>query len=561
MTLISRGTNLAPVTLPMCRRPLLLAGLICLWVVPQSVHGQAVTGAGDDAIPIPRGGARISVGGLWNEYGRVFGDDGRTRPLLAPFSTTAAGPALFPQFGDAEQRIRMLTGQSNFRLSLGPLDAQGEVRQSIAPITIDYGVSSRLAIRLTVPYIESRDVNRLVLNADGTGANVGVNPALGSTGSSARAANGALVAQIEEARSLLRAEVARCAATAAVNCTVIRANTAGADALLDRAASTRSALIALYGDAQRAGAPLVPISGSTQQAAVVDLIRSLATDFRAFGIDKIGTSAAPAAATTVLGPGGISRVATDSTLGGRYRAIGNTRRAGIGDIDLTVTALLHDTFGANQVRRLLTPTRGVRSSLTAGWRFGTAGADRTEDPFDVPIGEGANALLVRSTTDFVLSRRAWLSATVRGVQPMTDRVNFSVLQADSLRLAPPAIMLMSRALGRRVEVEFAPRFAFGDFFGLSAAYLHRLWQSDRYTPVPADGTAAGPSATTASRTQRAAAIGVTFSTLASYARGRSRLPLEVLYTHTAAIGASGGGVPALSTDRLELRIYTGFPRR
>jgi hypothetical protein len=65
----------------------------------------------------------------------------------------------------------------------------------------------------------------------------------------------------------------------------------------------------------------------------------------------------------------------------------------------------------------------------------------------------------------------------------------------------------------------------------------------------------------ASRTLSAAAFGVSFSTLASYARGRSRFPAEVLYTHTAPLGASGGLVPVVASDRLELRIYTGFPRR
>jgi hypothetical protein len=56
-------------------------------------------------------------------------------------------------------------------------------------------------------------------------------------------------------------------------------------------------------------------------------------------------------------------------------------------------------------------------------------------------------------------------------------------------------------------------------------------------------------------------LGFSFSTLASYARGRSRFPAEVIYTHTAPLSGSGALTPAISTDRLELRVYTGFPRR
>lgn len=540
---------------------LLSLGMLSLGLLSRPAQSQSVAGAGDDAIPIPRGGTRIIVGGLWNDYGSVFARDGAKRPLLAPYATSAAGTSLFPQFAGAEQRIRALTGQANFRLSLGTLEADGEVRQSIAPITVEYGVTSRLSVRLLVPYVESRDINRLVLNADGTGANVGLNPALASSGTAARSANGTVASQIEQARAALRAEITRCASSAATNCSSIRANVAGAEALLDRAASTRLSLVALYGDAQRAGSPLVPLTGSAQQTAITETIRSLRTDFAAYGITAIGETSAPAAATTILGPGGVRRIATDSALGGRYRNIGNTRRAGIGDIDLTATALLYDTFGANQVRRLRPAGRGVRNSLTAGWRFGTAGADRTEDAFDVPIGEGANALLVRSTTDLVLSRQFWMSATIRTVQPMSDRQVMASQQTDSLRLAPPDLFLMTRTLGRRIDLELAPRLAIGEFFGISGAYLRRSWDADRYAPanIPAEGPTL--SGERPSRSTQAVALGVTFSTLASYVRGRSRLPLEVIYTHTETMSATGFDVPALSTDRLELRIYTGFPRR
>ena len=64
-----------------------------------------------------------------------------------------------------------------------------------------------------------------------------------------------------------------------------------------------------------------------------------------------------------------------------------------------------------------------------------------------------------------------------------------------------------------------------------------------------------------SRTMHAAAFGASFSTLASYVRGRSRYPAEVIYSHTVPLSGTGGIVPAATSDRLELRVYTGFPRR
>jgi hypothetical protein len=527
-----------------------------------SVLAQRVAGVGDDAIPIPRGGYRLQVSGLWNDYREVYTPDGK-RPRLSALATDNFGLAFLPQLSNAQAGIRALTGSSNFALSLGPLEASGEVRQSIAPLAVDYGVSKRLSVRVLVPYVESRDVSQLVLNRNGLGANVGRNPALGTAGAASRATNGALIAQIEAARAALASEITRCASPTATGCTAIRANPAGAQTVVTRALSVRDALVSVYGNATSAGSPVVPISGSPTHTAVVATITNLRTDFGAYGISSIAETALPASATTVYGPAGIASVASD-TFNVGYAELGNTRRAGIGDIDVTATYLLFDSFNGDQIKRLLTPTRGLRSNVTVGWRFGTAGADRTEDAFDVPIGEGAAALLVRSTTDVIFNERAWISATVRAVKPFGDRMAMRVPFVDESTTFASGTTVVSaaRTLGNRLELELAPRLSFGQFFGVSAGYLVRHWGADRYD-ADSDGVApaGGTQLDVASRTVSAAAFGVSFSTLSSYARGRSRFPAEVVYTHTRPLGASGGVVPVASTDRLELRVYTGFPRR
>ena len=62
----------------------------------QVAGAQAVAGSGDDAIPLPRGTTRISVGGLWNDHAdRYVARDGRgplrREPLLAALATDRAG--------------------------------------------------------------------------------------------------------------------------------------------------------------------------------------------------------------------------------------------------------------------------------------------------------------------------------------------------------------------------------------------------------------------------------------------------------------------------------------
>ncbi len=531
---------------------------------PTPLSAQAVAGVGDDAIPLPKGSYRLLASGLWNDWDAVFGAGGTTTtPLFGALNTAAAGVALFPRLSSAEVGLRALTGQSAFALSMGSLDAAGEVRQSIAPFGVSYGVTRRLSLRLLVPYVESRDIAELLFNRVGSTANVGINPALAATtGATARASNGAVLSQIDLARTTLSAELTRCAAVAAAGCDAIRANAAVAQALLLRAGTTRSAIAAVYGDATRGGAPVVPIAGGTAQTAVRATIATLRSDFATFGITSIAEGAAPAGATTVYGPGGMAQIAKDTTWKLGYERLGNTRRAGIGDIDLTASFLLYDSFDTDQAKRLLSGARGLRSMVTGGWRFGTAGADRTDDPFDVPIGEGANALLLRSTTDLVLSRSVWISATVRAAKPLVDNVAIALpLSTASSPFAPFTVGTAARTLGTRMDIELAPRLAIGQFFGLSGAYLLRRWGTDSYEPAAGDREQPAGSSDVPSRTVHAAAFGATFSTLSSYVRGRSRWPAEVIFTHTIPLRGSGALSPAASSDRLEMRVYTGFPRR
>ena len=116
-------------------------------------------------------------------------------------------------------------------------------------------------------------------------------------------------------------------------------------------------------------------------------------------------------------------------------------------------------------------------------------------------------------------------------------------------------------LGQRIEFEVAPRVVLGDFFGISGAVLYRRSDDDRLTLHGATGGAAPATITTnLARSFQAASFAFTYSSLSSYARGRSRYPVEVRFVHVEPIGGAGGLSPAVSTDRLEFRLFTGFPK-
>ncbi|MEQ1690565.1 MAG: hypothetical protein ABMA00_04730 [Gemmatimonas sp.] len=552
--------------LPLCRWPLAACGTSLLTIIAlllgasAPLAAQAVTGAGADATALPKGAMRWRVAGIWEGSDKIFTASG-AQPMYAGIATGALGTARLPQLSAAEQAIRTLSGLTTFSLSLGPLESTADTRQSITPLSLELGVTPRLSVGVVVPYIESRDNALLVLNRAGVGATVGQNPAYSATaGSAARSSNGALLRQLAQSRTQLASEIARCAPASATGCDAIRADPSGAQQLVNQALSTQNAIVTIYGDSVRGGAPVVPISNSATQAAINALIGSMRTAFNGFGVTTLTEGVLPASATIVNGPGAIARIANDTAYGLDYSTLGGTRRAGIGDIDLTASYLWLNTLGERPAQWLAATRFGVRSQFTAGWRFGTAGADRPHVAFDVPIGDGANALLARSTTDVVFNRFLWMSGTLRIVQPLGDRaVIRRPLLVDSMLFVPSTIEPADRSLGRRVDLEVAPRVMLGRFFGLSGGYLYRRSDADRYTFSASDSLTAGRFAVNA-RTYQAYMLGATFSTLSSYARGRSKWPVEVLYVHVAPITGTGS-VAATSSDRLELRVYTGFPRR
>ncbi len=537
------------------------AGLVLLLSgVSAASNAQAVQGAGADAVPIPKGTLRFSVSGNWDLSYDEYTPVGKLG-VRSTLHTSSLDVRFFPQLSAAEQAIRALSKVSSFTLTHGPLSARGDERKSTTPFNFQFGITSRLSVGLVVPYVESRDNSILTLNENGVDASVGQNPAYSSTnGATARSANGTLLRQLSTARTQLAAEITRCAVPTATGCDAIRADPAGAASLLQKSTDAQTAIVTIYGDSVRGGAPVVPINNSSTQTAINTTINDIRAAFASFGVTAIAASSLPASALIVNGPGSLPRIANDTAYGLDYERLGNTRRSGIGDVDLTATFLWLNTLGARPSQWLAARSFGVRSVVTGGWRFGSAGADRTNDAFDVPNGDGANALLLRSTTDVVINRWVWLSGTVRAVQPFGDQVVIRrPLFDDSLLFVPSTVQSADRSLGRRVDLELAPRVTIGQFFGVSGGYLYRRGDGDEYTFAAGDASEAA-TLSRPSTTYQAYMYGATFSTLSSYVRGRARWPVEVLYVHTGPITGSGNAL-AMTTDRLELRLYFGFPRR
>lgn len=534
---------------------------------------QTSAGVGEDATPVPAKSARIRIGGLWTSYDSRFAPTtnggNRKGGLFDGYSRDNLGVADMPILAPAEANIQSLSGLgSAFSLSLGALEATGDASRSVVPFQMDYGITNRLFVTVVVPYVETTSNSRFVLNRGGTGATVGANPA--RTTPAARTANTTVVTQLNQSRTSLTNEIARCAIATETGggCAAIRANPAAAQALIDQSATFSSRVAELYGTAAAPGAPVVPISQSTVQKAIEDRLAAFRTQFIAFSSNSLDATTRPVGATRIYGSTGLQEIAQDSAFGLAHDSLALGGRAGMGDVDVSATFLWLNTGSASQYNRLNTTRRAIRSSVTAGWRFGTATGGRSGSPFDLPTGDGANALLAKSTTDFVWNQRFWLSGTVRYVKPLSDNVvtRFPAV-ADTSLLKPFGEVDATRTLGARTEIEIAPRFGIGPSFALSAAYtMSRLAESTLEATAEGqrqlvDAGVLTLGYGTPALTVQAVQFGAAYSTLSAFTRGKSRWPLEVVYSHGLTLSGSGGVVPAASFDRIELRIYTRFPRR
>ena len=441
---------------------------------PATGHAQATAGVGDDAVPLPAKGTRIRIVGLWENYDSRFvptanGGTAKSR-LFSGFSRENLGAADFTALAGTQDNIRSLSGLSDaFTLSFGQLEAKGDVTKSIVPLQIDVGVTNRLSLSLLVPYVETRSASSFVLNRSGTGANVGKNPALLS--STSRAANTTVATQIAASRALLAAEIARCADVDATGggCASIRANPAAAQSLLTQSETFRTQLSTLYGTATTPGAAVVPLTNSTAQTIIIAKLAELRMGFATFASNGLDSLSRPVGASFIYATGSLQDMAKDSLFGVGYDTLAIGGRAGMGDVELSANFLLLNSLGKSQSDRLTLSRKGIRTMVSGGWRFGTATGGRTGNPFDLPTGDGANALLLRSTTDLIWSRRFWVSGTVRYAKPLTDHVasRFAPV-SDSTLFRPSYVFDAERTLGAHTELEVAPRLGIGPSFGLSA---------------------------------------------------------------------------------------------
>ena len=548
--------------------PRAVIALLALAAAP-SARAQRVLGAGEsaDAFLVPGGAARFTIGQSFSGYTERFGIGGVRESLSAQYNATDFGATNFPALRALDADVRTLAGEG---VSLGRLETRVNQLVRQTRLDLDVGVARWLNVGFTFPFVFTRTDVSATLNANGSGGNLGRNPVhFGSTTARDEAAftNAALASQLQSAASRLdEKRQNECgSSTTGGNCQVLQQ-------LVNDANAYRAAVVRSYGTSVGSGSTIVPRRGSAAQTALEARLTALSAAIGAQLGETNPVSVRPVGAADVpLVTPDLDTIAATGFLGvsGGDGAFGVIEHGHVGDMEVRVRSLIFDTFGGRAERRLSPTGFNARAVATGTFRFGTGSPDLPYELFDVGSGDGQHDVEAGVTLDALFGSRAWASVTARYTVQLSDELPRRITESPT-DILPEAFRerVVGRDLGDVLHLELAPRYSLTDHLGVAAFYAFRRKGEDAYTgtfQVAADETFAGTALTLDAATlglesaQQEHRIGwsVTYSTLRSVNMRRARLPLEVSFSHVQVLRGSGF-VPKVSTDRAQLRFYTGL---
>lgn len=536
--------------------------LALLLLAPPVAGAQRVLGPWEDATIAPSG--RLRAGFTlrfeqWKERQSRF--DGSREALGADFTLDSLGVSVFPFMAELRPALSTLTGNPSPPLSLGSLRTHIDVTQTTTPISLEYGVTSKLGVQVLIPYVKNRVHVLANVNPNAIAGTLGLNPAQDLAG--ARQQNGLVTTSLGTAASALTSELARCSGLTDPSCSAINADRPGATALVLLAAQVSGALAAVYGNQTVPGGRYAPVAGSGLHAAINARLTTLNSQFRAFlGAPPSGEwiGGRPVAAVP-LAAAGLETLLGEPALGIAAHPLGDYEHSHVGDIEVGAKFLLLDTFGPTTTAEL--PRAGALRIAAAGiYRLGTGQLDLPYDFTDVGTGDRQPDIELRGYADLALGPRLWASAVVRFALQQPDRLRRRIT-ANVRAPFPERVreLEVERDLGDALEFEIAPRYVPNDEFALSGIYRFRSKGADTYSgtleATSIDGTPlsinASPLGIASEQKEHLVGFAVTYSTVRANARRSAKWPMEIWYMHTQVM--SGRGVPRMQMNGIGLRLY------
>jgi hypothetical protein len=521
---------------------------------------QFVLGPGPDAATLPQGAVRVTyLADHAIDRGRF--NDGDGEPLGAAFSVSSFGSQQHSALATLAWTLGTL-GVPNIAPSLGATKLNLRQRIATTRLGVEIGFFDWLTVGVDVPFVRTRA--EALLRLDGALATAGRNPL--QIGSAVGAANGATILSYQQAVTALNTRRSDCQGNAGAHpeCGIILAETADVDALNAMTSNFATRLGFAYGGAGYGdGLPYVPMAGSAGELALVTRADSMRLAFERYGVTSIDSaSMIPLGAQAPLNAADLALMVGDGFVnGGGFGARPMTRTAfqQIGDVDLMARIRVYDRLEDT------TAAFAVRQTIGLMYRFGTGYPDAADNFIDVGTGTGANGIAVRSFTDVRLRNRVYATLTLGYLRLDSYHREMRVpFAAEQAWIEEGLTSIVNVQPGSTFEIGIAPRWQVSDHFLLSAEWRRREKAADVvpnnfatltsygevFTPQPAgiEGTHAWD--------ENRFAWSVSYSTLADVANGRSRVPIEIGYTHEQTVSNSTGIVPQRFTDRVQIRYYT-----
>lgn len=241
-------------------------------------------------------------------------------------------------------------------------------------------------------------------------------------------------------------------------------------------------------------------------------------------------------------------------------------RLTLGDVEVGGRVVLFDAIGGATPR-----TAGIRVALGGLVRLGTGALPPTRNLIWIGTGDGQTDIEGHAIVDAALGRRFATTFAARYTRQLEHETPLRIPEfAGQPFVLAEREALVRRDLGDMLQLEATPRFALNDFFAVGGYYSYRRKGADSHelaidvvVPQQSAELMLNPAVLddgTEIREQRAG-VGVAYSNLAAFNRGRARFPFELSFLHVQTTGASGGMVPRLREDRVQVRLYFPVWRR
>jgi hypothetical protein len=488
-------------------------------------------------IGVPRGVARIEIQGNFESYSHRY-HDGSLEEYLADFETPALGSGFWPELAPSETTIGQIIGNGAYRLNLGRVTAKSEVNVGTATLSLALGLTKRLTLLGSLPYVYSRI--QPTLSVDSTSGDAGPN-ALAAAGGCPSVA---FFAQFDAALTTVRDNLNSGAYTGSKQAL---AQQVLADSTL------RQQLCQVIAEPTTAS-PFLPTTSSQAGVVMNGQISSLQSVLRDSLAVPSFTAPVPLPDAR-LDTQGYQDFISDPAGPVAGRQVNTNLLGYIGDIQLGAAYTLVDHW--DSAKRL----GGFRSALQATVRLPTGKRDQPDNFIDLGTGRAGYDLNLELTTDLGAGRLGARvvagyslrlpALRVRRVSPLTQPIAYAN-RLTNVTINP----------GDMILVEVRPFFRLAKTLALQAGIQYWRQGADRVTyPTAADSlrVPGNLSASLLAQDTRASGTtvsgGVTYHNPGALTENGKGLPLEANWSYAAVVTGAGGRVSQSRTTTVAIRFY------